>query len=421
MAMNLIGFVLIRCVYGAPTLPLYITGASLDVSEACTHIRNCRTMWGLVYGCLLTVFACVWLAAHPNVPERRRASQETGSDRIGYAIVSLISPEIVTYDAWEEYLNASRMSEKCKLIEGWTLTHSYFVVMGGFFDPSKCKPVIPENEDDPLTLFKQYRGIIENSGPGDQWRVVMTKRQILDKSKSDLFTKSFATIQLVWFIAQYVGRWISHLHRSQLEATALAYAVLNVPVSMLWRHKPLDVRFPIHVTKGPHPSTSGANGNQSPPEVLNRRPSASISNGNQPPSAPISNNNQPSQTGDEGSPAFPRARGNEARVDGIFMVAGIIFGGIHCLAWFFSFPTRVEMMLWRISAVYVAAVPVLIVSSGLLDRYIASVSKWVFYIGACSYALARFTLLAIAFSSLRSPPSDLYRTLSWTSFIPHFG
>ena len=39
------------------------------------------------------------------------------------------------------------------------------------------------------------------------------------------------------------------------------------------------------------------------------------------------------------------------------MVVGIIFGGIHCIAWSFSFLSIEEMNIWRFSASAITAIP----------------------------------------------------------------
>ncbi|KAF8316735.1 uncharacterized protein EI90DRAFT_3171096 [Cantharellus anzutake] len=113
-------------------------------------------MWGLVYGCLLTVFACVWTAVHPNVPQHD-GDIWSFSSHVGLMMASLVSPEWILGTAWRQFMLSRRVSKKYKMVEGWTLTHSYFVVMDGFFDPSKGKVVVPEK-------LQKYPGIIEKTG-----------------------------------------------------------------------------------------------------------------------------------------------------------------------------------------------------------------------------------------------------------------
>jgi hypothetical protein len=45
----------------------------------------------------------------------------------------------------------------------------------------------------------------------------------------------------------------------------------------------------------------------------------------------------------------------------VLLLAGLLmtttFGGIHCIAWFFAFPTCQEQVLWRMSAVAITCTP----------------------------------------------------------------
>ena len=34
----------------------------------CTDLTHCRTIWNIVWSCLVTIFSCSWVAVHPNIP-----------------------------------------------------------------------------------------------------------------------------------------------------------------------------------------------------------------------------------------------------------------------------------------------------------------------------------------------------------------
>ncbi|KAF8331703.1 uncharacterized protein EI90DRAFT_2871537, partial [Cantharellus anzutake] len=199
---------------------------------------NYRMIWGIVYSCLLTVFACVWTAVHPDLPQSYDDNVLVFILRIVTMIWSLVSPEFTLVLAWDQFLISRKISEKFEMVEGWTLTHSYFVVMNGFFELSEGSVVGPNH-------LQQYPSIIENTG--DTRKVAITQKEILDRSKGDAFSKIITVLQLLWFITQYAERWANHLHRSQLETMALAYVALYIFVYVLWWEKPINVQFPIHV------------------------------------------------------------------------------------------------------------------------------------------------------------------------------
>ncbi|KAF8318579.1 uncharacterized protein EI90DRAFT_2941665 [Cantharellus anzutake] len=406
MTTALITFILANNAYAAPILsypPLNAISLSINVSEACNDLRNCRTMWNLVYGCLLTIFICVWTAVHPNVVEGDKGRMHlmdeilNRDDRFGLMRSSLIFPELVVAKAWVGFSEAWKISRKCKNVEGWTFVHSYFVRMGGFIDPTA--PYI--RYEDPSVLG-QYPGIIQKTG--NRQVVVMTKQEILRKSKGDFLSKSIVSLQLLWFIVQYVGRWVGHLHRSQLETMTLGYSALSIIICALWWHKPLDVRSPIQVTKEdtPHVPTSEANVARVPLEVEKQV--------------------------DSPSPAA-RAIGRacdafvELQPFWVFVITGAIFGGIHCSAWSFPLPTHAESLIWRICAVYITVAPALGLGALVILEYTSSGDFQInFNLAIVTiYVVARIILFALTFASLRSPSPSLYQTPSWSSFIPHLG
>ena len=40
----------------------------LLVGNHCNDLTHCRTIWNIVWSCLVTIFSCTWVAIHPNVP-----------------------------------------------------------------------------------------------------------------------------------------------------------------------------------------------------------------------------------------------------------------------------------------------------------------------------------------------------------------
>ncbi|KAF8331730.1 uncharacterized protein EI90DRAFT_3057108 [Cantharellus anzutake] len=374
MATALINVLLAYNVYSAPTPPHNTTCFLQNVSDGYNEPRNYRMIWVIVYSCLLTVFACVWTA---------------------FTLVL----------AWDQFLISRKISEKFEMVEGWTLTHSYFVVMNGFFDPSEGSVVGPND-------LQQYPGIIENTG--DTRKVAITQKEILDRSKGDAFSKIITVLQLLWFITQYAERWANHLHRSQLETMALAYVALYIFVYVLWWEKPVNVQFPIH--------------------VMHKSPSV-------PPTSETSVDQQTPKTETDADPMslmwVDEPKGLE--FTSIFAATGMIFGGIHCLAWSFPFPTCTEMILWRVSAIYITVAPVFLFLIGwvvdvawvkawvgdcvawLDDHVHESILKGIVLLPPLVYTAAQVTLTVLTLSSLHSPPPSLYQTPSWSSFIPHFG
>lgn len=38
-------------------------------------------------------------------------------------------------------------------------------------------------------------------------------------------------------------------------------------------------------------------------------------------------------------------------------ISTVVFGGLHCIAWKFGFPTKAELMIWMIASVLSATLP----------------------------------------------------------------
>ncbi|KAG1886612.1 hypothetical protein F4604DRAFT_1572079 [Suillus subluteus] len=100
----------------------------------------------------------------------------------------------------------------------------------------------------------------------------------------------------------------------------------------------------------------------------------------------------------------------------------VIFGGLHCFAWFSHFPTHSEQASWRVSALVIAGLPLfvvpcmLLVSIGVAET---AVGLFLFFILPVIYFVARIVLLIIMVIDLRSLPSDAYKAVSWIYLIPH--
>ena len=115
-------------------------------------------------------------------------------------------------------------------------------------------------------------------------------------------------------------------------------------------------------------------------------------------------------------------------------VIATIFGGIHCVAWSFQFPSHTEQLLWRIASLSITCVPTVLVFAVLLvEQFVTLVPFWLrivlffpmlvmyllVFVSPVLYVLSRVALLVIAFMSLRSLPPGAYETVHWTTFIPH--
>ena len=315
--------------------------------------------------------------------------------------------------------------------KGWTRTHSYFLVMGGFGDnvplwnPLEITAPAGEAElaQNSITSPRQ-----ENTEP--EFRTLVTELAILDKSKSDPLGKLFTLLQTTWFIVQYLERWIIHQPRMQLEVMTLAYAAMNFLIYALWWGKPLNIQEPINLL-GQHSApdddhTKGLNGVGPVLVEAFKLPHMEVG-------------------GSDGDFLF---------FSMVFPIVGILFG-VHCFAWWFPFPTSQEKVLWRVCAVFCTATPCLVALHCFLVLALDSSPRWikpiliilvapfqmcyalVDWLGSSSsyevqvligaalplipYIACRIILVVLTFTSLRAPVPGIYEATLWPSFLPHFG
>ncbi|KAF7288757.1 hypothetical protein MIND_01421100 [Mycena indigotica] len=148
--------------------------------------------------------------------------------RLKLMVVALVAPELINGFAARQYVKARGLAQENNL----SLTHGFFIVMGGFVDADGIPIAIDEQLSQP-GVVGAIRAIPESA--------------LEDKSKGDVFSKGIALCQVLWFILQCIARRSQHLPLAELEIATLGFAVLNAVTWLLWIAKPLDVRDPILV------------------------------------------------------------------------------------------------------------------------------------------------------------------------------
>ncbi|KAG1719882.1 hypothetical protein EDB19DRAFT_1860550 [Suillus lakei] len=109
-------------------------------------------------------------------------------------------------------------------------------------------------------------------------------------------------------------------------------------------------------------------------------------------------------------------------MSGLLMAA--VFGGIHCMAWFFAFPTNQDQVLWRMSAVLTTCIPWLALFVGIIagisdNAIISGFAGLIWILCPIVYIPARVILLVLMAITLRNLPPDAYTAVSWISLVPH--
>jgi len=135
--------------------------------------------------------------------------------------------------------------------------------------------------------------------------------------------------------------------------------------------------------------------------------------------------------GDMKVPTFYSKENESVGIIGAYIcipIVGVVFGGIHCVGWFFNFPSSDEAMLWRVSSAVLTGIAFLIPLFFAFVSLFFSISNsqrrqyFIIAVGTIIllvYVASRLLLIVEAFISLRHFTPGMLALVKWTSFIPH--
>ncbi|KAK0432188.1 hypothetical protein EV421DRAFT_2040825 [Armillaria borealis] len=500
-------------------VPLFITRASGsqtspdgdDGVPVCTGDQ--RTLLSIIWSCLATIFACTWLAVHPNVPGRNITTKggiSCGIERAKIMAITILVPEIIVAWAAEQFIvawklchgkynsiaSATQPSTEQKEESKLTLAHCFLLCGGGFYytrkyeiphqaleanDATSTPPpsspqssvheILSDHTTSPNSRFLpdgtsgwetcDVLGTVVTLEALESEPLLVTNlaaislETIEDKSKGDALSKTVSILQISWFIMQCIARAIQHLPITLLEMTALAFAGLSIITYCLWWYKPLNVKYHISLDtldsrlmpEIRYPEESASPVNPSWAEWLHHRFvqfdkwMAHNTLGHSP-------DRYYDDIGDGACRFYSGTRREmQARLMAMGGV-GYLFGGFHCVAWSFYFPSHAEMVLWRFSSM---AILISLIVGGHIrvgdiilnwidpewmsntvslflrisrdDKIwviiLAIISYFMVSVGIVAYIVARIILIILAFLQLRSLPPLAFCTVQWTTYIPH--
>ncbi|KAF8969323.1 hypothetical protein BDZ97DRAFT_1653715 [Flammula alnicola] len=428
---------------------LVLSGAG--VGSASTPASS-RTMWDILWSCIVTIFACTWSAVHPNIPDPRESGWTCFKRRVVMMFYAMIAPEVMVVWALRQYFGAGKIMRDynehiAKAARSWTMAHGFFVQMGGYM---LCKDGRPVRTLD----YKSLKNLIMDKAIDIS---TITEVDIKNRSNGDFISKGIVVLQTTWFIIQCIARWSEKLPLTELEVVTLAFAIVNAITYGLWWHKPQNVGVVICVEKkagtvGDEDGRLDSVGSESDamiPKVswLRRKlkkdfedyvagqscmgwwwyflggiPLRLVKGVLRPLKKMADDDKMP-----DGALCVPMFYAQELSVNrfqAVMVVSfaiAILFGLMHLIAWSFDFPSRTEQLLWRISAFIIIAEPACMAWSGLdrLPDWIIVLAFIPAFIGMPLYVIARMVLLTEALLSLRALPPAAYQSIKWTSVIPH--
>ncbi|KAK1752663.1 hypothetical protein QBC47DRAFT_454050 [Echria macrotheca] len=409
----------------------------------------------ILWSCIFTLLACTWTIQHLNLPQqrnyRRRETAWWASlkwdlavfwTNLKWMLFTMVAPEIVLGKAVGDYFEARSLNKlftemkaqgKIEQDAPWSLTHSFFAMMGGIrvIQEEESRALNDESEPHESQIERSYvllpRFLFRLRSSGDIPAMPsITEPEIMDRSKSSVFVKALAVLQVCWVCMQVIGRSARGLAVSQLELVVVAFAVCAVFIYAFLASKPKDVRIalpPIRLSPVLLADVASWHGYPRPlfalvifPSFVREKIAASAHSDYPPRRVP--------NDGMQGSGA-PYVLG--------FITGGVIFGAIHVAGWNLVFPTPVEQLLWRVcSLLIMVLVPmwlslapcvaaVLDSSWGVtFEERVDSVFGILFTLVSLIYLAARIILLVLTFRSLAYLPPDAY-IATWASEVPYVG
>jgi hypothetical protein len=379
-----------------------------------------RSSWDILWSSLTTIFACTWTVLHLNIPSPGLSETRRLLQKFRWLLITVLAPEVITAYSFGEFLQARQLLQQLKdhgiAQSTWGMSHSFFISMGSVCFVTRDQFEIPfcvqDNSDDGwqqptinravLILYNKEKTAFQQISLGD----------IRDRSKADAFVKGFTILQASWFILNAVLRAADGLPISPLEISCMAYVFCTCITYSFWWSKPKDV---LHRTDIPC--------------------NFSMSDLPSPIKAVVQESCSRGSVECHYRWRSLRLRETEAQILSVIrsrmpalmgLVIGVIFCSIHLAAWEFLFPTKIEAMIWRISSVTSAAVPILSVAI----VYVRSLSPrkfdklWsailaIYILLIISYVITRLIIITMLFTTLRALPSGSYLTASSIKAIPH--
>ncbi|KAB8253539.1 hypothetical protein BDV32DRAFT_158306 [Aspergillus pseudonomiae] len=451
----------------------------------------------LFWSCFSTFILCVWTAVHPDVlPVKGYWSANVY--KFFMMTWAIVIPELIVCMAVEQLLRARKIRDLWEhSFQGdhekkyWLgLTGAFFVVMGGYVvetegynhrahtvqrelpsqrvsrRPQRSHPITePFDSSPPLVTTIGPQGFERLLESGKIKRLIrdgtlqkhhFDQSVIDDKGNANTISKLLVGVQISWMVIQAIGRKLSGLPVTLLEAHVLIQILYAIVAYCCWWAKPLDINRPIPLPL----DTDDLMGHDLAQPTTNHARDLPFF----------------TEYYEHGGwvymffrAAYSVLKYLRRRIEFWASILAITNGGLHLWVWNNYFPTPAERIIWRMSGIGLGIFPTIVyfVMSwneefdsffikmwyrmrfeqrswiGMMSRSCSMmwelchesvydhssnrmVPIWLRYfllgvsiIAMILYVACIFFLTIEAFISMRSLPSGAYQQPRWTGIFPH--
>ena len=387
----------------------------------------------ILWSCLATIFLCVWTSIHLPVPLYSGKwpltwRMQLAQSRIGTALVFVLAPELLTYFAIHDLVNACASRKRLQSFheDRITLVHGFFLDVGGFclkspegnyyqlnkanvseaLQTSLISSLTSGGSIGPSYPFRsrvQMQSVDASTGDSTRSTVIsgsssewisqlleVSESQIDSLAKSDTFAKLAAFIQTLWFATQVISRLVQLRATTLLEISTTAYVTCSVIAYMAWWKKPQGCNTPLCIecsSQGFPALRPGMYGD-------------------------VDNDYEFFWVGHR-LPEYELYHGGLVQVPWIVCT---LYGAIHTGSWNACLPSEVELWIWRASCLYCLVFFTLCTIGSVMSK---SEQHRLVDLILCLYGFARIFMIVEAFISLRTLPRSAYDSVEWSDFIPH--
>ena len=335
---------------------------------------------------------------------------------IGPAFISVLVPEFLAVTAIAEMTACWLAKEEIRRLTqiDWTLTHQFFLNMGGVCLRSSSGRCIQIGKEEVTRAMKRSRSHSKQGPNPPDWLSELeklTEDQIKDLAKSDTLSKLIACGQALWLVTQVVTRLGQHRAVALLEISTCAYVSCALLSYAAWWKKCQGCMSPIVINCSDdtlpeltHRSSEGYYDQKSSREFLwaGRDWLESID----------------FESGRPQTMVFHLCIS-------LAVLCPTVFGAVHVASWNFRLPSDVELWMWRGSSLSCLVLGTTVACFMLLSAYDklpswfnGSSTKLFPFVGPL-YIIVRAYMIVEVFLSLRALPPSAFQSVQWLSFVPH--